>query len=642
MIWDSTNSNQDGGGVARDAAFNTLILRTAMAFINLPLEEMDGAISQALADIGSFFGADRVYVFTYDFSLNQTRNTHEWCAPGISPQIDQLQAVDLDEIVPFWEPHYRGEPVLVPDVAALEPGSLKDILSMQHIKSLLSIPLMNGEECIGFVGFDAVKEPITYGYYEVEMLKLFAVLLVNMQLRKSTDDALQKKSTELANINKQLQMLAHYDTITRLPNRILLADRLQLSMRQVERRRLMIAIVYLDMDGFKAINDQHGHDVGDQMLAGLAGQMQLKLREGDTLARLGGDEFVAVLIDLPDTGAVDPIISRLLEAAGSPIDVNQLQLQVSASAGVTFYPQSQPIDADQLLRQADQAMYQAKMAGRNQYRLFDTAREKVLKAQQDLINEVRNALKNDQFRLYYQPKVNMRTGEVIGAEALIRWQHPKHGLLLPGYFLPCLQDDRLSIELDDWVLAQAVNQVEQWQQAGLSLTIGVNLSAMQIQQADFIDKLRPRLSQCKAGSIELEIVESSALGDIQHVSDIITTCDELGARVALDDFGTGYSSLTYLRRLPAQVLKIDRSFVSDMLGNDDDLAMLRAIIGLASAFRCEVVAEGVETTEQGECLLDLGCDMAQGFGIARPMTAESIIPWIDSWQPAPSWLARNR
>ncbi|MCA1771074.1 MAG: sensor domain-containing diguanylate cyclase, partial [Halomonas sp.] len=301
MIWDSTNSNQDGGGVARATAYNALILRTAMAFINLPLDQMDDAIRQALSDIGSFFDADRVYVFAYDFSRHQARNTHEWCAPGISPQIDQLQAVDLHEVPSFWELHSRGESVLVADVSALEPGPLKDILSPQNIKSLLIIPLMDGGKCIGSVGFDAVKKPIKYGKSELEMLEFFAVLLVNMQLRKYTADALQKKTSELESINHELKRLAHYDTITHLPNRNLLADRLQLSMRQVERRQLLIAIVYLDLDGFKGINDQHGHDIGDQMLAGLAGQMQLKLREGDTLARLGGDEFVAVLIDLPDT-----------------------------------------------------------------------------------------------------------------------------------------------------------------------------------------------------------------------------------------------------------------------------------------------------------------------------------------------------
>ncbi|MEQ6916813.1 sensor domain-containing protein [Halomonas aquatica] len=374
MSWNMTNSNQGVGGVARDAAYNALILRTSMAFINLPLDQMDSAIHQALADIGSFFDVDRVYIFAYDFSRHQATNTYEWCAPGISAHIDQLQAVDLHEISSFWEPHAQGESVLIADVPALESGPLKDILSPQNIKSLLSIPLMDGETCVGFVGFDAVKKQIQYGEYEIQMLKLFAVLLVNMQLRRNTADALQKKSKELASINHELERLAHFDTITQLPNRNLLADRLQLSMQQAERRQLMIAIVYVDLDGFKAINDQYGHDIGDQLLAEIADQMQKDLREGDTLARLGGDEFVAVLVDLPDKVSVGPIISRLLIAASSIVDINKLQLQVSASAGLTFYPQAQPINADQLLRQADQAMYQAKMAGRNQYSLFDSAR----------------------------------------------------------------------------------------------------------------------------------------------------------------------------------------------------------------------------------------------------------------------------
>ena len=376
----------------------------------------------------------------------------------------------------------------------------------------------------------------------------------------------------------------------------------------------------------------------------LARRLKHALREADTLARLGGDEFVAVLIDLEDGAASAPLLNRLLDAAAQPVPVDGLSLQVSASLGVTFYPQAQEVDADQLLRQADHAMYQAKVAGKNRYLVFDAEQASSLRVHHESLENIRLALERREFVLYYQPKVNMRTGQVIGAEALIRWQHPAKGLLAPAAFLPVIEDHPLSVAIGEWVIDAALTQVEQWRAAGLEMPVSVNIGARQLQQFNFVERLQDMLAahpQVAPQCLELEALETSALKDIGQVSQVIETCAGIGVMFALDDFGTGYSSLTYLKRLRVALLKIDQSFVRDMLDDPDDMAILQGVIGLAAAFRCGVIAEGVETVAHGTLLLELGCDLAQGYGIARPMPADQLPQWVLSWKPAPEWSGQR-
>ncbi len=442
------------------------------------------------------------------------------------------------------------------------------------------------------------------------------------------------------NHEKQLEKIAHYDALTGLANRVLLADRMHQSMAQALRRGQPLAVAYLDLDGFKAINDRYGHDAGDQLLMIIANRMKLTLRDGDTLARLGGDEFVAVLFDLDNLSASVPILKRLLAATAEPVNIHGNVLQVSASIGVTFYPQADVEDADQLLRQADQAMYQAKVAGKNRFHVFDTEHDRNLRGHHESLEDIERALTQVEFVLHYQPKVNMRTGAVIGAEALIRWQHPSKGLLAPAMFLPVIENHPLTEKLGEWVIETALEQMESWHERGLTVPVSVNVSARQFQQTDFVERLRCLLAahpNIRPGDLELEILETSALEDLEWVSEIIRSCKEFGVSFALDDFGTGYSSLTYLKRLAVHQLKIDQSFVRDMLDDPDDLAILEGVLGLANAFQRQVIAEGVETVVHGEMLLRLGCDLAQGFGIARPMTADELPGWIATWSPDPAW-----
>jgi len=447
--------------------------------------------------------------------------------------------------------------------------------------------------------------------------------------------------TSVKEHQRQLEHFAHFDALTGLPNRVLLADRLQQAILQSQRRNLSLAVLYLDLDGFKAVNDEHGHGVGDELLIALAQRMRAALRDGDTLARIGGDEFVAVLGDLEQAQDCETVINRLLQAAAEPVILGNTVLQVSASIGVTQYPQDAS-DADQLMRHADQAMYIAKLGGKNRCHHFDVAQDVAVKTRHEDLEHIRLALDQGEFVLYYQPKVNMKSGEVIGAEALIRWRHPERGLLPPAAFLPVIENHPISIEVGEWVIDTALAQMDTWIAQGLRFPVSVNIGVRQLQQGDFVSRLTTLLlahPNVPPLSLELEVLETSAMEDIGHVSAVMQACRALGVGFALDDFGTGYSSLTYLKHLPAELLKIDQSFVRDMLDDPDDLAIVESVIGLATAFRRNVIAEGVETAPHGDLLLTLGCELAQGYGIARPMPAADIPAWLQGWRPHASWTA---
>jgi len=448
-------------------------------------------------------------------------------------------------------------------------------------------------------------------------------------------DLTQQKENE-----RRLAHVAHFDALTGLPNRVLLTDRLKQAMAMARRSAQPLAVAFVDLDGFKAINDAHGEALGDQVLVSVAARLRQALREEDTVARFGGDEFVALMVDLTPQSLSLLLVERLLACLAEPIVLAGLTLQVSGSVGVTFFPQKEEVDADHLLRQADQAMYQAKLAGKNRYAVFDLEHNQALRGQHVQLQRLQQALVQGEFVLYYQPKVNMRTGRVLGAEALVRWQHPERGLLAPGLFLPQMLGHPLEIELGRWVMDAALTQIEHWQALGLVLPVSVNIAAAHLQHKDFFTDLQQLLQRhpgVPTGSLELEVLETTALDDMAHVGRLIGDCARIGVGFSLDDFGTGYSTLTYLKQLPAQLLKIDQSFVRDMLHNPDDLAILEGVLGLARAFRREVIAEGVETLGHGQQLLQLGCELGQGYGIARPMPAGDMPAWVQQWQAPTLW-----
>ena len=430
----------------------------------------------------------------------------------------------------------------------------------------------------------------------------------------------------------KLKKMAHYDPLTGLPNRVLLSDRLNRSIARSDRDKKIISLAFLDLDGFKQINDTFGHEVGDQVLKIISGRYSQQARENDTIARIGGDEFIILLDQVETVEESLSFYDRFLEITRQPIQIKDHHFTISCSIGISYYPQTFPIDSDQLIRQADNAMYQAKLAGKNGYHIFDNEKDQIARERHQKIMAINEAIQKDELVLYYQPKVDMRSNKTVGFEALVRWQHPKKGLLPPIEFLPAIEKSKTSINLDKWVIEQAFKQAHFWVKQGIEYPISVNLGAQILQSyklIEFLEEMLQKYPEVPTRFIEIEVLETSALEDMKHASALMHTSEALGIKVSIDDFGTGYSSLEYLKNLPASYLKIDQSFVRDMLEDEADLAILTAVIGLAQAFGMETIAEGVETDRHCSRLIELGCFIGQGYGIAKPMPADQVPDWLN-------------
>lgn len=447
--------------------------------------------------------------------------------------------------------------------------------------------------------------------------------------------------SERQSYQQSLESLAHFDPLTHLPNRRLLADRLNQSLARSHRSGQLLAICMLDLDGFKPVNDQFGHEAGDQLLIEVSRRLQESVRGGDSVARLGGDEFVILLGGLSGLKEMEDTLRRLLHLLAMPYTLAGQPITISASIGVTVYP-NDTSDADTLLRHADHAMYLAKEAGKNRFLLFNPVLEERERDNRAALDLIRKAIDENQLRLFYQPIVDCRRGLVVGMEALVRWKHPILGLMGPAEFLPLVNsNDNLALDVGTWVVRHALQQADIWRQAGLDIPVSINVFVQQLRDVDFPDQLRSMLAEhpeLNPNRVCIEILESSALDDFASVTRLIRLCANQGVRFALDDFGTGFSSLTYLRQLPVNSLKIDQSFVRDMLKDPDDLTIVEGVVGLSAAFRHQVIAEGVETTEHALMLMEMGCNLVQGYGIAKPMPAEATQDWIRNFVPDPRWL----
>ena len=446
--------------------------------------------------------------------------------------------------------------------------------------------------------------------------------------------------TEQRQHAEYLERIAHHDPLTGLPNRLLLGDRLRQAIARNQRGDDLIAVCYLDLDGFKEINDRFGHEAGDELLIEVADRLKACVRGGDTVARLGGDEFVVLLAGLANEEEYRIALKRLLQTVSAPYTVdNGEQAGVTASIGVTLFPNDQ-VDPDTLVRHADHAMYAAKQAGKNRYQLFDTQLEQRIEARMATLQLLTEAQESGQFRLYYQPKVDCRQGVIVGAEALIRWQHPTLGLLSPAEFLPLIEDTDLALSIGDWVFREALSQMAEWRREGIDLCVSVNVFVRHLLHPGFADALAEMMKQYPEvgpGCLRIEIVETAALKALDTIRQVIEDCQKHGVEFSLDDFGTGYSTLAYLRHLPATEIKIDHSFVRYMLERPEDLAIVEAVIAMGHAFGRSIVAEGAETPAHIIRLRALGCDVIQGYALARPMAGTDIPRWVREFRPDPSW-----
>jgi len=431
--------------------------------------------------------------------------------------------------------------------------------------------------------------------------------------------------TERRQLEGQLRHQAFHDALTGLPNRALLFERIGQALARARRDGRPCAVLFLDLDRFKDVNDTVGHDAGDRLLMAVAARLRGVVRDGDTLARLGGDEFTLLLEDVAGPNEAVRTATRLRETLVVPLIIDGQEYRLTASIGIALGRPDHQRPED-VLRDADIAMYRAKDGGRAGYALFDPAMQEHIVARLELERDLRHALDRQEFTLYYQPIVDLRTGALAKVEALVRWQHPTRGLVSPGDFIPLAEETGLIRPLGRWVLGEACRQARAWQVAGTPLAIAVNLTALEFQQPDLADQVAAALAAAgtEARWLRLEITESLAMRDVAATIDTLRALRALGVAIAIDDFGTGYSSLAYLKRLPVSALKVDKAFIDGLGADDEDTAIVAAIITLGQTLGLRVIAEGVETVEQATLLRALGCDQAQGYHFARPLPAAAV------------------
>lgn len=453
--------------------------------------------------------------------------------------------------------------------------------------------------------------------------------LERSQLLRSISNAMARVELE-----RRLHDMAHYDSLTHLAARSLVTDRLQQAINNASRHSTLAALAFMDLDNFKPVNDTWGHAIGDAVLIEVAQRLKTCTRAGDTIGRFGGDEFVIVLTEINTLEECEEIASRILKAISEPYFISsEITVNVTASIGVSLI-ENESVDADLLLRRADQTMYGAKISGRNKVLFFDPHAESALHSRKKILDDIMQGLARNEFELYFQPQIELKTHRLVGFEALLRWNHPQAGLLLPDVFLTPHVQEKLGPQIGDWVLKSAIKQLQEWQEMQVNTRLSVNISANHLQQKSFSSKLAEFLfdaPEVDPACLELEILESVEPEDFDALKNVIKDCHRLGVTIALDDFGTGYSSLNIVRSLAIDVLKIDRSFIINMLENTDDRSIVTVIIDLCRTFNRQVVAEGIESAAHIASLNAMGCHLGQGYGIARPLPVAEVKQWINAY-----------
>ena len=592
------------------------LVRLASAFVDLSVDALDDGVEQALAEMSGLGGVDRVEVVLLDPDTNEWVNTHEWAAPSIPALRHKTPRAVGDESA-LLRAIRRNEEVSVASTADLrDDWALERAwFEVRKVGSTIAVPLADQGRVIGFMGFEAVNREFAFAAGHLITLRSAAAIV---------SQALARQGAE-----RRLAHQARHDPLTGLPNRWAFLDSLTRALSRMSRQSTAggLAVILFDLDRFKVINDSLGHGLGDMLLVTLAKRIDEACPPGSMLARMGGDELVVLVEGLSDGAEAVAIARDLGKVLNRPVSVEGHEVATTASAGIAFTADARET-ADDLLRHADAAMYAAKELGRDRIEVFDeTLRLKVRRRLQDEI-ELRHAIENGELVVHYQPEIEIPSGHVLGAEALVRWQHPTRGLLAAAEFIDLAEETGLILDIGEWVLRQACAQQVAWHTVfpDHRMLVRVNLSARQIGQPNLLAQVVTILEETgiDPGQLCLEITETTVMADAEASLEVLEKLRGLGVELAIDDFGTGYSSLSYLKRFPVHVLKIDRSFV-DGLGHDpDDTAIVQAIMVLASSLGLRVTAEGVETDTQLAELVRLGCDRVQGYLFARPEPAAEL------------------
>lgn len=452
----------------------------------------------------------------------------------------------------------------------------------------------------------------------------------NSQAEKNeANEALHLNRRRLERAVKDLQYLANYDSLTQLPNRALCMDRIKYALKSASRSQTMVAILFLDLDHFKDVNDSLGHAIGDQLLKNTSKRLLENIRSEDTLARLGGDEFVIILNNIKDSENVIDVVEKIVCSFEQPFRLSSYEVNTTVSIGICLYPHDGG-DVDSLMKAADAAMYKAKEVGRNTYEFYQSELNQLANRRHQLANALRKAIANDELHCVFQPQLNLKSNNVVGAEVLLRWNNPLLGNISPAEFIPIAESTGLIKEVSDWVLENTCRVLGNCLEQGVEIRLAVNLSAMQFRQADLIAQVAAVLKKYGVNPkfLELEITESMLMRDVNTAINVLQKLKNMNIRIAIDDFGTGYSSLAYIRRFPLDALKIDQSFVNQLVSDQDDTAITMAIISMAKSLRLEVIAEGVETPQQLAFLRENGCDDVQGYYFSKPLIESEFIKFL--------------
>jgi len=527
-------------------------------------------------------------------------------------------------------------------IVFFDSGIITDINEAGARLVRLPVEKIIGRQVLDFVAPDSVEtvaKNIRVGFdrpYEANMLRADGTLVtlefvgkVIVRDGKTLRMTVARDISDRKQAEARIQFLAHHDILTHLPNRAMLLERLQIMLNVAKRQGTQVGVLFIDLDNFKTINDSLGHYAGDQLLKRLAQRLQACLRSVDLVGRLGGDEFLVIISGLERTEDVIPIAEKIAECISEPFALEGQTLGVSGSIGISMYPQDGE-STDTLIRNADAAMYLAKERGRSNFQFFMPSLTKSAANSLLIESGIRKAIKNVEFVLHYQPEVVSQTGVISAVEALIRWKHPDLGLLGPDKFISFAEHRGLIMPIGRWVINEAIRQCKEWLDAGLRIPIAINISAVQFKQKDLVELIAANLKShdLPGELLELELTESLFLEDVTAMTKTLSRLKDLGVTLAVDDFGTGYSSLAYLKRYPIDKIKIDRSFISDIPHNADDVAITTAIINLADSLGLQVVAEGVETQEQADFLERHHCDYIQGYLVSYPLPPDEIFAWM--------------